>query len=77
MRVDEEGTSVAAVSSANGTASRDKGKNRATVEDEEEEQGGAMDEAEREERRRERRRLEKERRNAMRSRPELSGIDAR
>ena len=38
MRVDEEGTSVAAISSANGTASRDKGKNRATVEDEEEEQ---------------------------------------
>ena len=46
-------------------------------EDEEEEQGGAMDEEEREERRRERRRLEKERRNAMRSRPELSGSDAR
>ena len=45
-------------------------------EDEEEEQGGGMDEAEREERRRERRRLEKERRHAMRSRPELSGIDA-
>ena len=38
MRVDEEGTAVAAVSPANGTASRDKGKNRATVEDEEEEQ---------------------------------------
>ncbi|KAJ3557008.1 hypothetical protein NM688_g1705 [Phlebia brevispora] len=45
-------------------------------EDEDEEQGGVMDEAEREERRRERRRLEKERRHAMRSRPELSGIDA-
>lgn len=43
-------------------------------EDEEEEQG---DEETREERRRERRKLEKERRNAMRSRPELSGIDAR
>ena len=42
MRVDEEGTSVAAISPANGTASRDKGKNRATVEDEEEEQE-AMD----------------------------------
>lgn len=45
--------------------------------DSEEEQGGGMDEAEREEKRKERRRLEKERRNAMRSRPELSGIDAR
>ncbi|KAI0093685.1 transcription elongation factor Spt6 [Irpex rosettiformis] len=44
--------------------------------EDEDEQGAAMDEEEREERRRERRRLEKERRKAMGSRPELSGIDA-
>ncbi|PSR77343.1 hypothetical protein PHLCEN_2v7944 [Hermanssonia centrifuga] len=44
--------------------------------EEEDEQGGGMDEEEREERRRERRRLEKERRKALGSRPELSGIDA-
>ncbi len=45
--------------------------------EEEDEQGGGMDEEEREERRRERRRLEKERRKALGSRPELSGIDAK
>ncbi|KAI0683701.1 transcription elongation factor SPT6 [Cytidiella melzeri] len=44
--------------------------------EDEDEQGVGMDEEEREERRRERRRLEKERRKAMGSRPELSGIDA-
>jgi transcription elongation factor SPT6 len=46
-------------------------------EDEDEEGAGAMAEEEREERRRERRRLEKERRKALRSRPELRGIDAK
>lgn len=45
--------------------------------EDEDEQGVVMDEEEREERRRERRRLEKERRKAMGSRPELSGIDAK
>jgi transcription elongation factor SPT6 len=35
-----------------------------------------MDEAQREEKRKERRKLEKERRKAMRGRPELEGIDA-
>lgn len=45
-------------------------------EEDEEEGAGAMAEEEREERRRERRRLEKERRKALRSRPELTGIDA-
>ncbi|KAI0065393.1 transcription elongation factor Spt6 [Artomyces pyxidatus] len=44
--------------------------------DDEEEGAGGMDEEEREERRRERRRLEKERRKALGSRPELTGIDA-
>lgn len=44
--------------------------------EDEEEVGGAMDEQEREARRRERRRLEKARRRAMGSRPELAGIDA-
>ncbi|KAI0054143.1 transcription elongation factor Spt6 [Auriscalpium vulgare] len=44
--------------------------------DDEEEGAGGMDEEEREERRRERRRVEKERRKAMGSRPELTGIDA-
>ncbi|KAA1471105.1 transcription elongation factor Spt6 [Dentipellis sp. KUC8613] len=44
--------------------------------DDEEEGTGGMDEEEREERRRERRRLEKERRRALGSRPELTGIDA-
>ncbi|VDB95810.1 unnamed protein product, partial [Peniophora sp. CBMAI 1063] len=43
--------------------------------DEEEEGAGGMDEAEREQLRREKRRQENERRQAMRSRPELSGID--
>ncbi|KAI0636950.1 transcription elongation factor Spt6 [Trametes polyzona] len=43
--------------------------------EDEEEAGGAMDENEREERRRERRRLEKARRRAFGSRPELAGID--
>ncbi|KAI0670362.1 transcription elongation factor Spt6 [Trametes maxima] len=43
--------------------------------EDEDEAGGAMDEAEREERRRERRRLEKARRRAFGSRPELAGID--
>lgn len=43
--------------------------------EDEEEAGGAMDESEREERRRERRRLEKARRRAFGSRPELAGID--
>lgn len=46
-------------------------------EEDEEEGAGAMAEEEREERRRERRRLEKERRKALRSRPELTGIDAK
>lgn len=46
-------------------------------EEDEEEGAGAMAEEEREERRRERRRLEKERRQALRSRPELTGIDAK
>ncbi|KAI0082636.1 transcription elongation factor SPT6 [Panus rudis PR-1116 ss-1] len=46
------------------------------IEYEEEEEPGAMDEEAREERRRERKRLEKERRRAMGSRPELTGIDA-
>lgn len=46
-------------------------------EDDEVEGAGAMAEEEREERRRERRRLEKERRKAIRNRPELTGIDAR
>lgn len=46
-------------------------------EDDEGEGAGAMAEEEREERRRERRRLEKERRKVLKSRPELSGIDAR
>ncbi|EJD02347.1 transcription elongation factor SPT6 [Fomitiporia mediterranea MF3/22] len=45
-------------------------------EEDEEEGAGAMAEEEREERRRERRRLEKERRKALRNRPELTGIDA-
>lgn len=45
--------------------------------DDEEEGVGGLDEEEREERRRERRRLEKERRKALRSRPELTGIDAK
>lgn len=45
--------------------------------DDEEEGVGGMDEEEREERRRERRRLEKERRKALGSRPELTGIDAK
>ncbi|KAL5532712.1 SPT6 [Sanghuangporus sanghuang] len=45
-------------------------------EEDEEEGAGAMAEEEREERRRERRRLEKERRAALRNRPELTGIDA-
>ncbi|TFY83720.1 hypothetical protein EWM64_g301 [Hericium alpestre] len=44
--------------------------------DDEEEGAGGMDEEEREERRRERRKLEKERRRALGSRPELTGIDA-
>ncbi|KAI9509640.1 transcription elongation factor Spt6 [Russula earlei] len=44
--------------------------------DDEEEGHGDMDEEEREERRRERRRLEKERRKALGSHPELTGIDA-
>ncbi|KAI0273742.1 transcription elongation factor Spt6 [Gloeopeniophorella convolvens] len=44
--------------------------------DDEEEGHGDMDEEEREERRRERRRLEKERRKAFGSHPELTGIDA-
>ncbi|TBU32778.1 Catenin-beta-like protein [Dichomitus squalens] len=35
MRIDEEGSSVSTVSPPNGTASRDKGKNTATVEEEE------------------------------------------
>ncbi|KAI0374913.1 transcription elongation factor Spt6 [Pilatotrama ljubarskyi] len=43
--------------------------------EDEEEVSGAMDENEREERRRERRRLEKARRRAFGSRPELAGID--
>ncbi|KAI9064455.1 transcription elongation factor Spt6 [Trametes sanguinea] len=43
--------------------------------EDEEEAGGAMDENEREERRRERRRLEKARRRAFGSHPELAGID--
>ena len=47
------------------------------IEEDEEEGGGAMDEQEREARRRERRRLEKIRRKALGSRPELTGIDAR
>lgn len=45
--------------------------------DEDEDGAGGMDEEEREERRRERRRLEKERRKALGSRPELTGIDAK
>jgi transcription elongation factor SPT6 len=45
--------------------------------DDEDEGHGDMDEEEREERRRERRRLEKERRKALGSHPELTGIDAR
>ena len=45
--------------------------------DDEEEGHGDLDEEEREERRRERRRLEKERRKALGSHPELTGIDAR
>jgi transcription elongation factor SPT6 len=45
--------------------------------DDEEEGHGDMDEEEREERRRERRRLEKERRKALGSHPELTGIDAK
>ncbi|RPD66156.1 transcription elongation factor SPT6 [Lentinus tigrinus ALCF2SS1-7] len=44
--------------------------------EDEEEDGGAMDEQEREAKRREKRRLEKARRRAMGSRPELAGIDA-
>lgn len=44
-------------------------------EEEEEEGAGAMAEEEREERRRERRRAEMERRKAIRSRPELMGMD--
>ena len=44
--------------------------------EDEDEPGDVLDEEAREERRRERRRLEKERRNAMGSRPELAGIDA-
>ncbi|KAI0748143.1 transcription elongation factor SPT6 [Daedaleopsis nitida] len=44
--------------------------------EDEEDLGGGMDEQEREARRRERRRLEKARRRAMGSRPEVSGIDA-
>ena len=44
-------------------------------EDEEEDGAGAMAEEEREERRRERRKAEMERRKAMRSRPELMGMD--
>ena len=43
--------------------------------DDEEENIGGMDEEEREERRRERRRLEKERRKALGSRPDVTGID--
>ena len=46
------------------------------IEEDEEEGGGAMDEQEREARRKERRRLEKARRRALGSRPELTGIDA-
>lgn len=45
--------------------------------EDEEEQGGAMDEGEREARRKERRRLEKARRKALGSHPELAGIDAK
>jgi len=45
--------------------------------DDDEEGHGDMDEEEREERRRERRRLEKERRKALGSHPELTGIDAK
>jgi transcription elongation factor SPT6 len=45
--------------------------------DEEEDGAGVMDEEAREERRKERRRLEKERRKAMGTRPELAGIDAK
>ncbi|KAH8116918.1 transcription elongation factor SPT6 [Phellopilus nigrolimitatus] len=44
--------------------------------DDEEEGAGAMAEEEKEERRREKRRAEKERRKVLRSRPELTGIDA-
>ncbi|TCD64537.1 Transcription elongation factor spt6 [Steccherinum ochraceum] len=44
--------------------------------EDEEEPGDVLDEEAREERRRERRRIEKERRKAMGSRPELAGIDA-
>ena len=36
MRLDSESSSVSEVSSANGSSTRDKGKNRATVEDEDE-----------------------------------------
>ncbi|KAI0340086.1 transcription elongation factor Spt6 [Trametopsis cervina] len=46
------------------------------IDEDEDEQGVVMDEEEREERRRERKRVERERRKAMGSRPELSGIDA-
>ena len=46
------------------------------IEEDEEEGGAALDEQEREARRRERRRLEKARRRALGSRPELTGIDA-
>jgi transcription elongation factor SPT6 len=45
-------------------------------EDEEEEGAGAMAEEEREERRREKRRLAMERRQMLKGRPELTGIDA-
>ncbi|KAF8447735.1 SH2 domain-containing protein [Boletus edulis BED1] len=44
--------------------------------EDEEEGAGAMDEQEREERRKERKKLERQRRKAMGSRPELAGIDA-
>jgi transcription elongation factor SPT6 len=44
---------------------------------EDDEEAGGMDEQEREERRRERKKLERERRRALGSRPELTGIDAR
>ncbi|THH26563.1 hypothetical protein EUX98_g7622 [Antrodiella citrinella] len=44
--------------------------------EDDDEPGDVLDEEAREERRRERRRLEKERRKAMGSRPELAGIDA-
>ncbi|KAH9946100.1 transcription elongation factor Spt6 [Epithele typhae] len=46
------------------------------IDDDDEDAGGAMDEEEREARRKERLKLEKARRRALGSRPELTGIDA-